>query len=77
MGGDEAGGLWESGVGPIHDESHKKHSVGEILRVEGYDEEGDFASRVVLGVRVCVGEGESGEKGESIEEVACCRLCKS
>ena len=77
VGGKEAGDLWQSGIRTIHDKGHEEHSVREILRVEGYDEERYLASGVILGVRVCVGEGEGGEEGEGFEDKACERLCKS
>jgi hypothetical protein len=61
--GDETGELAGSGIRTVDDEGHEEHGEGEVFAVEGDDKEGYGASGVILGERVCVGEGQRGEEG--------------
>ena len=76
MRSDETGGLAERRLRAVDDEGHKRECVGQVLCVEGHDEEGHLPGGVLLGVGVCVREGEGGEEGVAAEEDTCkCLVC--
>jgi hypothetical protein len=71
MSSDETRSLREGSFGVVHDERQEKQRQRQVLRIEGEDEEGDLARRIVLSIRVCAGESEGGQEGVCIQKVAC------
>lgn len=58
MRSDEAGDLHHCLLGAVEDQGHEEEGEGQELGIEGDDEESHLASRVVLRVRVGVGQRE-------------------
>lgn len=70
MCGDEPSSLRKSRFRALHNHRQENERNRQVLRVEGEDEEGHLARRVILGIRVRVGEGEGGEKRPCTEKVS-------
>lgn len=63
---EQAGGLLEGCLRRCHDESHRKHSVREVLGREGNDEVAELSVRVLLGVGVGKGKGEGAQEEDAV-----------
>lgn len=68
MGSDQASRLLESRRGTIHDKRHQEHGGGQVLGLEGQDEETDHAVGAILAVRVGKGKRQWSHEDETGQE---------